>query len=285
MSGFRINPVPQQAIYQAHNSSCGQNRLIYDPILVIDNETFYFIDLKDILFDIMNSETTIAALDNAIAIGTNYLVDPIPDNRLLYIDSLFQWAQTLFGQIEDKTPINGYTYVLTVYNYNGNTIWDSATPTLTPTTNTIPPQYTIVPLIQPNPLTGNPSTWNLYGINNTPAAIGWINGNSTGQPYSANGALAQISTYLVNQAIQPESVMAIASLLTDPANTRVYGFPRYGFSARQNTNANNVAGQLGFYCCYLNELYSNPIDANNNTSTLFDYIFVRIGLVQDIAAP
>jgi len=294
-NGFRINPIPQQAgtqtmqqaIYQAHNSPCGQNKLIYDPILVIGDQTFYFLDLKDLLYDIMNADSTVELLQAAIESGTTYLVDPSPTNRLTYLSSLLDWAKTLYAQISDKTPIPdaGYQYVLTVYDYNGNTIWDSGTPTLTPTTNTVPPQYVQVPLFTPNPLPGTPSptSVNIYGISNYPTAMAWIDGATV------NGALAQRSAYTINQAAMPESVMAIASLLTDPANTRVYGFPRYGFSSRQNTlnaiSSDINYGQLGFYCCYLNSLYSNPIAENNYTSTLIEYIFVRIGLAQSAAPP
>lgn len=290
-NGFRINPTPQQAgtqtmqqaIYQAHNSPCGQNKLIYDPILVIDDQTFYFIDLKNLLYDIMNAESTVELLQAAIESGTTYLVDPSPPNRLVYLSSLLDWAKSLFIQISEKSPIPGYEYVLTVYDYNGNTIWDSGTPTLTPTTNTVPPNYVQIPLSTPNPLAGSPSSINLYGISNIPTAMAWINGATV------NGALAQRSAYTINQAAMPESVMAIASLLTDPANTRVYGFPRYGFSSRQNT-LNAIAsdinyGQLGFYCCYLNSLYSNPIADNNYTSTLIEYVFVRLGLAQSAVPP
>jgi len=87
---------------------------------------------------------------------------------------------------------------------------------------------------------------------------------------------------MVNQAAFPETFMAVSSLLTDPANTRVYGFQKYGFAARQqvpNYEKSQNQGQIGYYACYINSLFTNP-NEDYPESTLIEYVFVRLGLEQ-----
>jgi hypothetical protein len=206
------------------------------------------------------------------------------ENRLYYLQALIAWAKTLYANIisvpTDIIPtvsIPGYRYELTVYDFNGNTLWDSGTPNLYPVTETDPPQYVKVPLTTPNPLKNTPNAVNIYGIANNPGYIAYINASRS------EGADAQTSAYLINQTAMPESIMAIASLLGDPANTRVYGFMNYGFAARQqapNTEHTTDYGQIGFYCAYINSIYTIPTDTYTE-STLIENIFCRVGFAQN----
>lgn len=292
MSDFRINPTPQQAgtatiqqaVYQAHKSSCGKNMIVYNPILTVDNQVLRFIDLKTLLEYVLNVDATIAALEEVSVRGTTYIESPTRENRLYYLQALMNWAMTLYANVAgvptDVIPtvdIPGYRYELTVYDFNGNTIWDSGTPNLLPITLTEPPEYIQVPLSTPNPLKDTPNRVNIYGIANNPGYIAYIRASTP------DGADAQTSAYLINQAAMPESVMAIASLLGDPANTRTYGFMNYGFAARQqapNTEHTTEYGQIGFYCAYINSIYTIP-SATYPESTLIENIFCRIAFAQN----
>lgn len=297
VKGIRINPMPQQAgvttiqqaIYQAHNSDCGKNTLIYDPVGVAflpgATTPLRFIDLKDLLEECMNTELATDALSNLQEVSTTYVQDASPENRLLYLEALGEWSLALNSSIPNL-PIPGYEYRLTVYDSNGNTIFDSRTGPgslnpLLPTERVGPGnvlQYTQTPLATPNPFGPGPglNSVNLYGIANNPGFLAYVTDPGV-----------QTSSFIVNQAALPETFMAVSSLLTDPANTRVYGFPKYGFAARQqspNYEKSQNQGQIGYYACYLFSLYTNPNDAYPK-STLIEYLFVRLGLEQAPIVP
>ena len=276
-SGLRINPIPQQAgvqtiqqaIYQAHNSPCGQNMLIYNPIGVTD---IRYVELKDILEVAMNSDQSIEDWTNLRYAATTFLLYPSFNNKLSYMKHLEDWAVSIFGSVP-LYVIPYYNYHLTVYDSSGFTIWDSGTPFLRPTT-TSPSglSYTTVPLVNMNPF--GLKDVNLYGINYNPGYIAYIDKNTP------NGRDTLQSAFIVNQSGMPETVMSVGTLLTDPANTRTFGFKYYGFSARQqvpNYTKNENFGDLGYYCCYMNQLYTIPTEDWDKT-TLIENIFVRLGL-------
>jgi len=272
--GLRINPIPQQAgvqtiqqaIYQAHDSACGQNTLIYDPIGVTD---IRFVDLKDLLEEAMNSELSISKWTDLRYMATTFLLDPTFNNKILYISALEQWATSMFYSIP-LFVIPNYNYHLTVYDSGGFTVWDSNTPYLIPT---LPgPSYTKVPLVNSNPF--GITEINLYGISFNPGYYAYIDKNNP------VGSQVLQSAFLVNQSSMPETVMSVGTLLTDPANTRTFGFKYFGFSARQqvpNYTKNSNFGELGYYCCYMARLYTIPT-ADWNKETLVENIFVRLGL-------
>ena len=95
VKGVRIGPIPQQsgaptiqqAIYQAHNSVCGQNTLVCDRIGITK---IRYIDLKDDLDALLLQPDTLAAWENLQVVGTTYLQNATPDNRILYIEALTQ---------------------------------------------------------------------------------------------------------------------------------------------------------------------------------------------------
>jgi hypothetical protein len=280
VKGIRIGPIPQQsgaptiqqAIYQAHNSVCGVNTLVYDRIGITK---IRYIDLKEILDSLLNANDTITAWKNLGVVGTTYLQDATPENRILYIQALSDWAKVIFTKAALTPPPSGYTYGLTVYDSNGTTIWDSKTPQLVPIVDGIIPRYTKVDLTTPNPFkepNGSTRTSaNLYGIANNPGYLAYISDETT-----------QKSAFMVNQAAFPETVMAVASQISDPANTRVFGFMNYGFSARQqnpNSDDTNIFGSLAYYCVHLTNIYTVP-NATYPLTTLIETVFVRIGLLQ-----
>jgi hypothetical protein len=291
-NGFRISAGPlqggvgtiQQAIYQAHNSPCGQNKIIFDPVGIAflpgSTTPLRFIDLKDLLEESMNTDTALEALAYLKEIGTTYLQSASPSNRLLYLEALQDWSLALNASIPNLT-IPGYEYRMTIYDSNGNTIFDSRSPTLLPITRTGPNlAYTFTPLGTPNPFRNADSTpktqINLYGVANNPGYLAFITDRNV-----------QTSSFIVNQAAFPETFMAVSSLLTDPANTRVYGFTNYGFAARQqspNYEKSDNQGQIGYYACYIFSLFTNPNEAYPE-STLVEYIFVRLGLEQAPIVP
>lgn len=281
VKGVRIAPIPQQsgaptiqqAIYQAHNSVCGQNLLVFDRIGITN---IRYIDLKDDLDALLLRPDTLVAWNTLGMVGTTYLQDATPTNRILYIQALTEWASIIFQNT--TMPPAGYTYALTVYDSNGCTVWDSKTPGLLPTRTLMTDEvvYSQTNLMTPNPfknsMTGSPKTSaNLYGISNNPGYLAYV-----------TDATVQQSAFMVNQAAFPETVMAVASQLEDPANTRVFGFPNYGFAARQqnpNNDATNNFGSIGYYCCHLTNLYTIPNDTYT-LSTLIETVFVRLGLEQ-----
>lgn len=271
--GIRINPAPmqagvgtiQQAIYQAHNSDCGKNKLIYDPIGITD---IRYIDLKDILEQSMNGVNALAALDTLQEVATSYLESASPTNRLLYLQALQNWAIAIGDDIPNLT-IPGYEYRLTVYDANGNTIFDNRTPSLLPTTGT-PPQYTQTPLVPGNPF--SLLSTNLFGLTTNPGFLAYLTNPGV-----------QTSAFVVNQASMPETIMAVSSLLQDPANTRTFGFMYYGFAARQqspNYEKTYNQGQIGYYACYIFDLKSTTLNTEFMKYPIIESIFVRLGLEQ-----
>lgn len=299
----RINPCPQQggtstiqqAIYQAHRSSCGQNLVIFEPIGITD---IRYTDLKDILEGALNSQESIENWTLLREYGTNFLVYPSSQNKLMYIHQMGYWAQTLYNTIPDIS-ISGYTYHLTVYDGNGFTIWDSLSPDLTVTKQTSTStiynspddddiknyaadgyiyNYTTIPLIPSNPY--GLTDVNLYGISYNPGYFAYVD---ISDPIARD---LLRSAFLANQLAMPETTMAVNTQLTDPANTRTFGFKNFGFSARQQQPQLTLAlveyfGNLAYYCCYRSELYT----INRTTSTVIENVFVRLGLEQNIVIP
>jgi hypothetical protein len=278
---YRINPIPQQsgaqtiqqAIYQSHKSPCGYNTIVFDPIGITE---IRFVDLKTILDEALNSELSVTEWNKLRDIGTTYLLSPTRFNKLAYVNQLGYWAQIIFASIPNVV-ISGYKYHLNVSDTNGFTIWDSQTPELY--TTALNPilgylDYTQIPLIQPNPYTEQ--TINLYGIVHNPGYFAYIDKTDP------IGLETLQSAFLISQTTLPETMMAVASLLTDPANTRTFGFKYYGFSARQqvpNYIKNDDYGDLGYYCSYLSQLYTIKTD-NWDKHSLIENVIIRLGLEQ-----
>ena len=291
--GIRIGPIPQQsgaqtiqqAIYQAHGSPCGINKLVYDPIGITNIRYF---GLKQTLDVCLNTPRAVDSFDIARLEATTYLQYASPANRLIYLDALTTWAKKLYLSIPRPEGISGYTYVLTVFDYNGSTIWDSKTPFLLPIITDMMgnAQYNQVTLSPQNPFktkNGDPVTSTpLYGLGLNQGYTAWITGATMTGDSDDPAYTVQSSAFCVNQATFPETVMATASLLNDPANTRSFGFPMYGFSSRQqmpNQDGTTNYGAIGYYCCLLVNLYTVPNDSYPD-STLIETVVVRLGLEQ-----
>lgn len=90
------------------------------------------------------------------------------------------------------------------------------------------------------------------------------------------GFSALLSNFIYNQSGLPENVMAIASLLVDSANTRSFGIPKYGFSARENISP---FGGVCYNCCNFIDVRTVP-DENGQT-TLVTSVFFRLSLNED----
>lgn len=79
-----------------------------------------------------------------------------------------------------------------------------------------------------------------------------------------------------NQSGTPETMMAIASLLVDSANTRSFGIPMYGFSARTNFSG---FGGITYNCAQYININTTP--NQDGETTLIESIFFRLALEED----
>lgn len=298
-TGFRMGPTVQQggtqtiqqSIYLTHQNPCGVNLLIYEQI---GATKITFFQLKEFLNNILKTPEVQDAFEEIRTRGTEYLYNSSRQTQLAYLYAVMNWGKAAFANKPEET-YDGYYWRLSVYNYNGNLVWDSQTPTLEivyvlpngkyewrriPLLGEFinytsqPPGITVKiqnPFISPSDMIQGNLTTQLYGINNKIAAI-----NSINRTFPLGDETLR-SSFLYNQVAFPESVMAISSLLTDPANTRVFGIPRYGFSARENSFQSVL---LGYHCAYLNEIFTN-----DENPTLLESFFIRLSLEQDLLPP
>jgi len=285
MNNFRVNPsiqqggtqTIQQSIYLTHLNPCGVNLLIFEEI---GSTKITFFQLKEFLNNILNRNEVVEKFVQAREAGTEYMYRPTFQTQLSYIYSIQEWGKEAYKFIPDVV-FEGYTWRLSVFNYNGVMVWDSLTPDLDSVI--IKPDgsfdWTFVPLVLEfqslpptvvtvrNPFINDTSTAvQLYGISNNISFSNFLDRKT------ALGRSVVQSSFLVNQVALPESMMAIASLLTDPANTRVFGVTKYGFSARQDTRN---TGLIGYHCVHLNDIKTiedNPI--------LIETFFIRLSLEQ-----
>lgn len=285
-NGLRFNPsvqqggtqTIQQSIYLTHLNPCGVNLLIFDEI---GSTKITFFQLKNFLNDILTTDEVLQKFEIIRETGTEYMYRPTFQSQLSYIYSVQEWGKEAFKFIPETT-YEGYSWRLSVFNYNGVMVWDSFTPELNSVI--VKPDgsfdWTYIPLVlefqsRPptvvtvrNPFINDTSVAvQLYGVCNN------ISFSNFFDRYTTLGSAVVNSSFLVNQVALPESMMAIASLLTDPANTRVFGVTKYGFSARQDTKN---TGLIGYHCVYLNDVKTiedNPI--------LIETFFIRLSLEQD----
>ena len=259
----------QQSIYLSHNNPCGFNLLIYVPIGLTG---IRYIDLKNYLDTILNSEQMRILFNELRVEGTAYMNDPT--NYLLqpkYIYAIQQWAQAWTQNL--PVPVdyyNGYEFEFSVYDASGCAIYDSRFPNIKPAYLSTDGNYsfTLMALVD-NPLTIQ--EWSVYKIVNNAILMAYIKFLPPAYPHAIE---LMFSDFIVNQSLMPETTMAVASLLIDSANTRTFGVPRYGFSSREGQT---VAGGLTYNCCTVINVNSvNP----NGKSTLIQTIFARLSLVQ-----
>lgn len=273
-SGIRMAPAPmngyqtvQQAIYNVHHNPCGLNTLIFQKMGLTQ---LRYIDLKIYLDHILNSTEMTSLFENVRKTGTEYIYSRDELKQTDFLHALSLWAQAGLRNLPipiDQYP--GYTIRFSVYDYSGCTIWDSKVPNLTITFTNLGGTVFITSLILFWNPQGEPAV-QLYQLANNPALIAYVDS------YESEGFDATHSSFVVNQIALPESVMAISSLLVDSANTRTFGIPRYGFSARTSSNAG--AG-IGYHCT--NFIDINTIADNERETTLIMSIMARISIEEN----
>lgn len=257
----------QQAIYLVHDNPCGANQLIFRKMGLTG---IRFIDLKNYLDDILEAEEMRLLFEQVKKDGTEYINNPLDETAYYrYRYSLMIWAKTSM----DHFPIpadyyTGYRLKFSMYDGDGDAMFDSFFPDLLIITKISVPPYYYPTLV---PLNWNPfSQWNitLYKMLSYKNFLPYVNDTD-----SFRGSQIVSSDYILCQTIFPETIMAEASLLVDTANARAFGIPTYGFSARSNQHLN---GGIGYYCAHVIQVRTIP-DQNDET-TLIESIFVRLSL-------
>lgn len=299
-SGIRVNPIPQlggtsttqQAIYLTHNNPCGINSLLYN---LMGETGLTFQQLANLLTEGMNTEGSAIAYDDLVKAFMSFNTDPTLQNQYNIYDKYFKYGTKLW-EFFSTIDIPGYKTNLTVYDDNGRIMFDSGYTNwplvvevsegiyeplqlelvaTTPYSITFPVPYppfsiTISQIFNP---TGSDKC-DLYNLLKTPSFWPFII-NKT-HPISGTSQIEILnSPWMINQNQMFESTMAIASLLTDPANTRTYSALRFGFSARPVLPG---SGEIGYYGCFLQEIYSETGDF------LIESFFVRLGFIREISS-
>lgn len=272
ISGMRMGPTVQQggtqtiqqSIYLSHFNPCGANQLIFQTMGLTK---IRYVDLKDLLVETLQSDEMQELFQIVQDKGTTYMYNPTELNQTEFLHAISQWAQAGIRNIPvplDNYP--GYIIRFSVYDYSGAMIWDSSAPSITITEEVGGIIYVRRLLL----FASNPqlrTDVQIYQIVNNPSLISWID------TFDYDGFVTTRSSFVVNQIALPESVMAIGSLLVDSANTRTFGIPRFGFSAR--TSSNGGAG-IGYHCAHYMDINSEPV--GDNPSTLINSLFVRISI-------
>lgn len=287
VKNFRIGPTTQQggtqtiqqSIYIAHDNPCGANKLIFQELGLTK---IRYIDLKNYLDTILNSEQMVELFKQVVITGTEYMNDPFDELKFpRYIYTIQQWAQAGLANLPvDVLYYPGYRFKLSVFDASGCAIYDSNWPTIKPVyvdVNDGNKYFTTLTMVD------NPAflpVWTLYKICNNTMLLPYIKifDVPSGPPYPYPYAfILMFSEFIVNQSIYPETSMAVGSLLVDSANTRSFGIPKYGFSAREGQTA---LGGLTYNCCHIFNI--NTTSDENGKVTLIESIFVRLSLEQVI---
>jgi hypothetical protein len=301
LPGIRINSIPQlggtsttqQAIYLTHNNPCGINSLLNN---LMGETGLTFQQLADLLTKGMNDEGSTEALNVLVNVFNTFNSEPTLQNQYNIYDKYFKYGQKLW-EFFSTIDIPGYKTNLTIYDDNGRIMFDSGYtkwPLVIETTEGIyeplklrlvdttpysitlpipvfPFSYTLSQIFNP---TGSNECF-LFNLLKTPSFWPFI--LNTIHPISGETQLEIVnSPWMINQNQMFESTMAIASLLTDPANTRTYSALRFGFSARPVLPG---SGQIGYFGCFLQEIYSKTDDF------LIESFFVRLGFIREISSP
>jgi hypothetical protein len=276
---FRIAPTTQQggtqtiqqSIYLTHNNPCGANLLVFQEMGLTQ---IRYIDLKNYLDDIVSSEEMIGLFEEIRIAATNYISNPTDDQLYYrYLYTIMRWGQRAI----DNLPVSfdyypGYTFRVDIYDGSGTSYFDSFYPLLEIIKN-ISGVYELgtLRIVPSQPLDFRTGVTNIYKLTSGPRTIPFINDGT-----SLLGLAAIFSNFLFNQAPTVETEMAVSSLLIDSANTRTFGIPKYGFSARQNVSQ---FGGIVYNCAHFIEIRTTP-DENGNT-TLVESIFFRLSLNED----
>lgn len=260
----------QQSIYITHDNPCGINKLIFQKMGFTG---IRYIDLKNYLDAILASEEMKLLFEQVRTDGTDFIYHPLDvqkQNKYLYSTS--QWAEAGISNLPvSPTFYTGYEFSFSVYDGSGSLIYSSNTPSLkiitdnggTYTRNTV----SLISTAQFN--TNGPTTLQLYKMCNNYILLPYLN------VANAQSLATKNSDFVINQLALPETIMAIASLLVDSANTRTFGVPKYGFSNRSDQLQK---GGIAYYCTQFINIFTVP-DKDGNT-TLIESIFARLALVE-----
>lgn len=260
----------QQSIYITHDNPCGINRLIFQKMGFTG---IRYIDLKNYLDAILASDQMKQLFEQVRIDGTDFINHPLDvqkQNKYLYSTS--QWAEAGISNLPvSPTFYSGYEFSFSVYDGSGSLIFSSNTPSLkiitknaeTYTRSTV----SLISTFQFN--TNGPTTLQLYKVCNNYIYLPYLN------VANAQSLAVKNSDFVINQLALPETIMAIASLLVDSANTRTFGIPKYGFSNRSDQLQK---GGIAYYCTQFINLYTTP-DVNGQT-TLIESVFARLALVE-----
>lgn len=261
----------QQSIYLTHNNPCGANLLVFQEM---GKTQIRYIDLKNYLDDILNSEEMKLLFEQVRISATEYLAEPANFNLYRkYLYSLMEWGKKAMNNLPvafDYYP--GYLFRVDVYDACGIEIYDSFYPILE--IESIDPSGQYVPegtpLVQSQVKFNSPEKSPLYKLVCVPTDIPFI------KALDIVGFSTLLSNFLYNQSGLPENIMAIASLLVDSANTRTFGIPKYGFSARENLSP---FGGISYNCCQFIDVRTTPDE--NGATTLVASVFMRLSLNED----
>lgn len=272
--GLKISPTVQQggtqtiqqAIYSVHDNPCGLNTLIFEEM---GKTKIRYIDLKNYLDFILRAEESTNQWNVVREYATIYMDAHSLDAEKAYQYELILWAQICLANL--PVPVNnypGYRFYFSVYDDSGAMIWDSKWPFLQPVF-----QYNgELFLTRLGLIIGNPTPFDsqqLYQLCNNTALLAWVD------MYDDYNRKAAFSSFATNQMLLPESIMAVASLLVDSANTRTFGIPRYGFSARVSDDS---VGSYGYYCSHAIDVHSI---SETGETTLITSIMARLGLEEN----
>jgi len=260
----------QQSIYLTHNNPCGANLLVFQEMGLTK---IRYIDLKNYIEDILSSEEMIELFEEIRIAATEYISKP-DDNQLYYryLYTIMQWCKRAMANLPvPEDYYSGYRFRVDVYDGSGTSYYDSFYPIL----EIIEYYNDLYELgkvdITPAQVKEFRSPLvNIYKVTSGIRSIPFIDALTT------KGFSILLSNFIFNQSSAVETEMAVASLLIDSANTRTFGIPKYGFSARQNISQ---FGGIVYNCAHFIDILTTP-DENGHT-TLVESIFFRLSLNED----
>jgi len=262
----------QQAIYLTHDNPCGANLLIFQEMGLTG---IRYIDLKNYLDAIVGSDEMRALFEEIRIAATTYISKP-DDTQYYrrYLYTIMQWSKRAMANLPvSENYYQGYRFRVDVYDGSGTSYYDSFYPIL----EIIEYSSSLglydlgkLNIVPSQPKSNRTGLTNIYKLTSAPRNIPFIDDLTT------KGFSALLSNFLYNQANTVETEMAVASLLIDSANTRTFGIPKYGFSARQNVSQ---FGGIVYNC--VNYIDIRTIPDENGQTTLVESIFFRLSLNED----
>lgn len=229
---FRIAPAPQQGgtqtiqqtINLSHNNACGFNPFLE---LLMGDTGISYMQFGEFLNTLFREESTVQMFEEYVQVVRAYNDMPSETLQRKMVMSLYEYGLSIKNALSVLPPIAGYRYVCSVYDSNGATILDtSLASSWPPVIQTGADTYESTTLVLQTYRNPENTVCTIYPLLTQPSVYSWIDQSVGTQSELIN------SSYLVNQISMSESVIAVSTILTDTANTRVYKLPGFGFSAR-----------------------------------------------------